>query len=132
MTTLSQLSLTFLLNALWQIALIGLAAALADRLLRRTQASYRHLLWVMALALSLLLPLIASLSSLRGTASAALPRPESFTQILPAGDLPASAAPEIASRLNSGLQISARMAAGAGEEDYSGMAKVVLELARLD
>jgi 2-hydroxy-3-oxopropionate reductase len=29
-------------------------------------------------------------------------------------------------------EISARMAAGAGEEDYSGMAKVVLELARLD
>ena len=28
--------------------------------------------------------------------------------------------------------ISARMAAGAGEEDYSGMAKVVLDLARLD
>src|SRR5436190_3405133 len=29
-------------------------------------------------------------------------------------------------------EVSARMAAGAGEEDYSGMAKVVLELARLD
>jgi 2-hydroxy-3-oxopropionate reductase len=28
--------------------------------------------------------------------------------------------------------ISARMAAGAGEEDYSGMAKVILDLARLD
>jgi hypothetical protein len=29
-------------------------------------------------------------------------------------------------------EINARMAAGAGEEDYSGMAKVVLDLARLD
>ena len=29
-------------------------------------------------------------------------------------------------------EISARMAAGAGEEDYSGMAKVILELARLE
>jgi len=29
-------------------------------------------------------------------------------------------------------EINARMAAGAAEEDYSGMAKVVLELARLD
>jgi 2-hydroxy-3-oxopropionate reductase len=29
-------------------------------------------------------------------------------------------------------EVSARMAAGAGEEDYSGMAKVVLELAKLD
>jgi 2-hydroxy-3-oxopropionate reductase len=29
-------------------------------------------------------------------------------------------------------EISARMAAGAGEEDYSGMAKVILDLARLD
>ena len=28
--------------------------------------------------------------------------------------------------------ISARMAAGAGDEDYSGMAKVILDLARLD
>jgi beta-lactamase regulating signal transducer with metallopeptidase domain len=59
MGTLNQLVETFVLNALWQVALVtGLAAASA-RLLGRAPARYRHVLWVMALVFSLLLPLAA-------------------------------------------------------------------------
>ena len=60
MKTTSEFLLTFLLNAFWQIALIAAAAAFGDWLLRRTVVRYRHLLWVAALGLSLVLPLITS------------------------------------------------------------------------
>jgi len=49
MSELSQLLLTFLLNACWQIALVAMAAALCGWLLRGTAARHRHLLWVIAL-----------------------------------------------------------------------------------
>src|SRR5262245_53216854 len=52
MRTISQLLLTFLLNACWQIALVTAVAAICARLLRRTSARYQHLLWVTALAFS--------------------------------------------------------------------------------
>jgi TonB family protein len=54
--TTSQLLVTFLLNASWQILLIAAAAALCDWLLRGTPARYRHAVWVAALWLSLLAP----------------------------------------------------------------------------
>jgi beta-lactamase regulating signal transducer with metallopeptidase domain/uncharacterized membrane protein YkoI len=60
MQTISQALLTFLLNAGWQIALITLTAALCAWLLRGTAARYRHLLWVIALASSVGLPLLTS------------------------------------------------------------------------
>lgn len=58
METISSLALTFLLNALWQITLIAGVAAFGAWLLRNTAASARsrHLLWVAALLLSVLLP----------------------------------------------------------------------------
>src|SRR5215471_3233555 len=58
MRTISQLLLTFLLNACWQIALVTAAAALCARLLRRTSARYQHMLWVTALAFSFSLPVM--------------------------------------------------------------------------
>lgn len=58
METSSQLLLSFLLNACWQVALITGAAAFCDWLLRGTAARYRHWLWVAALALSLSLPVL--------------------------------------------------------------------------
>src|SRR5262245_29339276 len=67
MRTISQLLLTFLLNACWQIALITTVAALCGRLLRGTTARYRHLLWVSALAFSLGLPVLTC-SHLSGVA----------------------------------------------------------------
>src|SRR5258707_15563682 len=58
METISRLLLTFLLNAGWQIALITAVAAGCAWLLRKTTARYRHLLWVSALFLSLILPVL--------------------------------------------------------------------------
>ena len=56
MRTSSELLLTFLLNAVWQIALIGALASLGAWLLRQSATRYQHWLWVAALCLSLLVP----------------------------------------------------------------------------
>jgi beta-lactamase regulating signal transducer with metallopeptidase domain/uncharacterized membrane protein YkoI len=61
MERISQLILTFLLNAGWQIALLAAVAALCAWLLRDTAARYRHWLWVTALALAYGLPVLAGL-----------------------------------------------------------------------
>src|SRR5258708_619175 len=53
-----QLLLTFLLNASWQMAVVVAFAAACDWLLRGTAARYRHALWVAALALAFVLPLV--------------------------------------------------------------------------
>jgi beta-lactamase regulating signal transducer with metallopeptidase domain/uncharacterized membrane protein YkoI len=65
MKTSSQLLLTFLLNAVWQIALLAALASLGAWLLRRSVMRFQHCLWVGALCLSVLVPVI--------TASRALP-----------------------------------------------------------
>ena len=65
----SQLLLTFLLNSLWQIALIAALAAFGAWLLRNSSARYRHWLWVSALCLAFLVPAITSLRSLGDTVS---------------------------------------------------------------
>jgi beta-lactamase regulating signal transducer with metallopeptidase domain len=56
----SHLIVTYLLNSLWQVTLVFALASLCAVLLRRVSANVRHMLWVMALALSVLLP-VASL-----------------------------------------------------------------------
>jgi beta-lactamase regulating signal transducer with metallopeptidase domain len=56
MRTSSQLLLTFLLNAVWQIALIAALASLGAWLLRHSATRYQHRLWVAALSLSFLVP----------------------------------------------------------------------------
>ena len=58
MRTISELLLTFLFNACWQSALVTAVAALCARLLRGTTARYLHLLWVIALAFSFVLPVL--------------------------------------------------------------------------
>src|ERR1044072_2678671 len=58
MRTVSQLLLTFLLNAVWQVALIGALASFGAWLLRQS-ARYQHWLWVAALCLSLVVPVTA-------------------------------------------------------------------------
>lgn len=52
----SQLLLNFLLNAVWQIALIAALASLGAWLLRDSAARYRHWVWVSALCLAFLVP----------------------------------------------------------------------------
>jgi len=60
MRTSSQLLLTFLLNAVWQIALIAALASFGAWLLRYSSTRYQHRLWVAALCLSLLVPLVTA------------------------------------------------------------------------
>jgi beta-lactamase regulating signal transducer with metallopeptidase domain len=61
MRTSSQLLLTFLLNAVWQIALIAALASLGAWLLRRSAMRFQHWLWVAALCLSVLVPVVTAL-----------------------------------------------------------------------
>lgn len=59
----SQLLLNFLLNAVWQIALIAALASLGAWLLRSFSVRYRHWLWVSALCLAFLVPAATSMRS---------------------------------------------------------------------
>ena len=56
MRTSSQLLLTFLLNAAWQVALIAGLASFGGWLLRNSTARYRHWLYAGALCLAFLVP----------------------------------------------------------------------------
>ena len=67
MRTSSELLLTFLLNAVWQIALIGALASFGAWLLRQSATRYQHWLWVAALCLSLLVPAATAVRSLPDT-----------------------------------------------------------------
>ena len=91
MKTSSQLLLTFLLNAVWQIALIAALASFGAWLLRRSAIRYQHWLWVAALCLSLLVPVvtavravpIGSVSSLQPSFERELINPVLTNQALP-------------------------------------------------
>jgi beta-lactamase regulating signal transducer with metallopeptidase domain len=56
----SQILLTFLLNACWQILLISSFASLGSWLLRNSFARYRHYVWTTALCLAFLVPAFTS------------------------------------------------------------------------
>ena len=56
----SQLLLTFLLNACWQILLITSFASAGSWLLRNSFARYRHLVWATALCLAFFVPAFTS------------------------------------------------------------------------
>jgi beta-lactamase regulating signal transducer with metallopeptidase domain len=61
METISRFVITFLVNASWQVMVIGAAAACCAFLLRKSPARFCHNLWFAALALCLLVPLMAAL-----------------------------------------------------------------------
>lgn len=61
MGKISQVLPVFLLNALWQAALIYAVAAICARLMRRAPARQQHLLWAAALVLSAAVPLLSIL-----------------------------------------------------------------------
>lgn len=69
MRIISQFLLTFLLNSLWQIALIAALATFGAWLLRNSAVLYRHWLWASALCLALVVPLVTSLRTLDDTVS---------------------------------------------------------------
>jgi uncharacterized membrane protein YkoI len=68
MRTSSELLLTFLLNAVWQIAFLAALASFGAWLLRRSAARYQHGVWVAALCLSLLVPAVTAVRSLTNAA----------------------------------------------------------------
>ncbi len=66
METINQWFLTFLGNALWQPLVITAAALGCDRLMRNAPARQRHFLWVAALTLCVLIPLLGASGVLSG------------------------------------------------------------------
>ncbi len=64
MSAAVQLGLNFLINASWQLVAIALVALGADRLMRGIPR-LRHMVWVAALAISLLLPLLSAAPALK-------------------------------------------------------------------
>jgi len=56
----SQLLLTFLLNACWQIALIAAFASIGSRIIRDASIRFRHAIWLGALVLSFIVPVITA------------------------------------------------------------------------
>lgn len=91
---LEALALTFLLNSLWQVPVVVLAASLGERLLRRGPARLRHALWLVALASCVLLPV----ASLIPEASPVLPQAPEIRFEIPAGEpqpAPVFPAPEV-------------------------------------
>jgi beta-lactamase regulating signal transducer with metallopeptidase domain len=69
----SQWVLTFLSNALWQPLVITSSALACDRLMRNFRARQRHNLWVAAMALCALLPLLSASSLLHKEAQPSTP-----------------------------------------------------------
>src|SRR6185295_10867039 len=60
MENVSQLILTILLNSLWMLPVIWAIAAAATFLLRNAVANQRYLIWICAIALCLVVPLLSS------------------------------------------------------------------------
>lgn len=56
----SEVLLTFLLNAVWQVALIAALAAAGSWLLRNALARHHHWVWVSALCLAFIVPTVTS------------------------------------------------------------------------
>jgi beta-lactamase regulating signal transducer with metallopeptidase domain len=87
---LSQLAATFILNALWQVALMAGLALGADRFLRRAPAQFRHTLWMIALAGAVALPVSTLRPSLarRGSVTYSIGAAMSLAEA-PSGQFPA-------------------------------------------
>src|ERR1700752_831327 len=87
----SQLLLTFLLNACWQIALIAALAWLGSWLLRHSTARYQHWLWVSALCLAFLVPAFTSSQTLLDAPTQTVPAVPFVTE----STLPLSQEPDL-------------------------------------
>jgi len=93
MDRINEIALTFLLNAVWQIIVVTLAASICARLLRDAPARYRHALWVAALMLSIALPLWSLYSLRRDSTESFSPSPT--TTATPRESSAAAAAPNL-------------------------------------
>ena len=61
---IERLALTFVVNALWQVPLAAALGLAGDRLLRRSPARLRHLLWLAVLGVAVALPAAAGFGPL--------------------------------------------------------------------
>ena len=113
MKSVAEYLLSFLLNASWQVALVAVIASLADLLLRRTPARYRHWVWVAALMLSLALPLLTSMRPLlkNTTLTPAAPPIDAIAPVVVTG-IPESNTTAEATIARPRLEIGAGVAAG--------------------
>ena len=107
MITSSELLLTFLLNAFWQIPLVVGVASLGAWMLRQTSAQYRHWIWVSALLLSFLIPFATSSRVWFSNIDAAATQPQEVVlrseTIFESNALSSHAAPELNSRADSAI-----------------------------
>src|SRR5215467_9729860 len=108
----SQLLLTFLLNAVWQVALVAALASLGAWLLRNSAMRYQHALWVAALCLSLLVPAATAYTTLpASTLSAAeVPSELSLTNPISISSIPATLEPAPANFASSAFQLKSEFA----------------------
>jgi beta-lactamase regulating signal transducer with metallopeptidase domain len=86
MNSIAEIAATYLTNALWMTCVVAAVTVLLSRALRRCPASYRHVLWVAALLLAVLLPS----ASLRGSRTDDEPThtPVGTSSMVQAGTLP--------------------------------------------
>ncbi len=68
MRVATQFLLNFLLNAIWQVTAIALGASVGNYLLKSV-TRFRHLLWVSALVMSLALPMVSAVFSMKGVSA---------------------------------------------------------------
>lgn len=109
MRNIMQAVLTFLLNGVWQIAAIALFAVLGNYLLSSV-TRYRHIVWVAALMLSLLLPLISTVAFQTFETSPVVTNRDQIREPLAiAPALPELTRP-VAKPLTSGFHVSGRLA----------------------
>jgi beta-lactamase regulating signal transducer with metallopeptidase domain len=95
METMSSYFLTFFLNALWQIPAIAGVAWVVCRVMRHGPAAHRHVVWVMALAASLLLPVASVRSGApdSGSLRSAVPAPGRIVMASPVTVEPVAVVP---------------------------------------
>ncbi len=112
METLSRLIVTFLLNGAWQVCLLAGAAGAAALLLRGAAARHRHRLWVTALVVGLVLPLLTLRRESGPTVRVGVKQPAPIVELVPSprsASQPLTAArvlPPVASPEPSALRLS--------------------------
>ncbi|HRH41285.1 MAG TPA: M56 family metallopeptidase [Pyrinomonadaceae bacterium] len=82
MEMISQFLLTFLFNAVWQIALIVLIAYFCHLLLRQASARIQHLIWLVTLILAFGVPIFTSFSLSRSLFLGSQPIPKTSVKPL--------------------------------------------------
>lgn len=65
MQTIDRMIVGYLLNSVWQIAVIAALAFLCSTFLRRAPGRYRHILWVLCLAACVLVPAVTVVMQVR-------------------------------------------------------------------